>query len=453
MLLKFIIVFVSNRKYKFIRMKRIIKLTVLVFAISGLYLGLVGLVSKDCEKDIKDLRGKMEPWEKGAWETGAYRNVFLEAGYSQVEIDAKLANAYYDIFEGPERVYFEVGDSMAYISDLKNHDARTEGLSYGMMVAVQLNKKDVFDRLWRWTKKYMQHQDGVREAYFAWSVEPKTGKHNSEGSASDGELYFVTDLLFASNRWGNNTGINYYAEARRILDAMWSKDGTKGIWNIINIEHKQINFVPGDKGYDWTDPSYHLPAFFEIWAEYAKDGKEQFYRDCADTARVFLHRSCNSLTGLTADYTEFSGVPKKGSFTHTAFRFDSWRVPMNIAMDYSWFAKDKEWQQDYSKRIQNFLFCRGIDTFEDQFNVDGTIPDEVRQAGGYRKLRHSLGLVSTSAAASLMGTQAKSWQFVDAVWKAKLEPYPDGYFDPYYDGLLYLFSLMHLSGNYRIITP
>jgi oligosaccharide reducing-end xylanase len=62
-------------------------------------------------------------------------------------------------------------------------------------------------------------------------------------------------------------------------------------------------------------------------------------------------------------------------------------------------------------------------------------------------------LIATSAAASMMGTQAKSWQFVDAVWNAKLEPYEDGYFDPYYDGLLYLFSLMHLSGNYRIITP
>ena len=43
--------------------------------------------------------------------------------------------------------------------------------------------------------------------------------------------------------------------------------------------------------------------------------------------------------------------------------------------------------------------------------------------------------------------------FVHAIWNAKLEPYEDGYFDPYYDGILYLFSLMHLSGNYQIITP
>ena len=419
----------------------------------GIFLVSIGTVSGQCDKDISDPRGKMKPWEQGAWVTGKYRNVFLEAGYKQQDIDAKLTKAYHDVFEGPDRVYFEVGDSMAYVSDLKNHDARTEGLSYGMMVAVQLNKKDVFDRLWRWTKKYMQHQGGPRDAYFAWSVKPETGKHNSEGSASDGELYFITDLLFASNRWGNNTGINYYAEARRILDAMWSKDGTDGVKNVINVEQKKITFVPDNSGYNWTDPSYYLPAFFEIWAEYAKDGRDQFYRDCADSARIFLHRACVSQNGLNSDITDFSGAPRGFGRSKGSFRFDSWRVPMNIAMDYSWFAKDKEWKQDYCMRIQNFLYCRGIDSFEDQFNIDGTLPDFILPAGGYKKLRHSLGLVGTSAAASLMGTQAKSWKFIDAVWNAKLEPYSDGYFDPYYDGLLYLFSLMHLSGNYRIIIP
>jgi oligosaccharide reducing-end xylanase len=424
---------------------------ILLIALITLCFTLGATPTYDCKNDVNDPRGKMKPWEKGAWETGKYRNVFLEAGYRQEDIDAKLSRAYYDVFEGPNRVYFEVGDSMAYVSDLKNHDARTEGLSYGMMVAVQLNKKDVFDRLWRWTKKYMQHQGGPRDGYFAWSVNPKTGEHNSEGSASDGELYFVTVLLFASNRWGNNTGIDYYAEARRILDAMWSKDGSKGINNIIHVENKQISFVPETERYHLTDPSYCLTAFFEIWAQYANDGHERFYRECADKARAFLHEVCHPETGLNPDLTEYSGELPKEGFIPAAFRFDSWRVPMNIAMDYSWYAKDKEWQQDYCKRIQNFLFCRGIDTFEDQYNIDGTLPKWILPAGGYQKLRHSLGLVATSAAASIMGTQAKGWKFVDAVWNARLEPYEDGYFDPYYDGLLYLFSLMHLSGNYRII--
>ncbi len=175
-----------------------------------------------------------------AYASGTYKNQFKAAGYSRKASSSKLEKAYKDLFEGPGRIYFEVGDSMAYVSDLKNHDARTEGLSYGMMIAVQLNKKEVFDRIWRWSRKYLQHQDGPREGYFAWSINPKTMKKNAEGSASDGELYYITSLLFASNRWGNTTGIDYYAEARRILNAMWKKDGTGNIYNLINTDHKQI---------------------------------------------------------------------------------------------------------------------------------------------------------------------------------------------------------------------
>jgi len=397
-------------------------------------------------KGIKKIAGQ------GAFYSGVYPSLFLQAGYSQAAIDEKLTKAYHDVFEGPHKVYFEVGDSMAYVSDVKNHDARTEGLSYGMMIAVQLNKKDVFDRIWRWSKKYLQHQEGPREAYFAWSINPQTMRRNSEGSASDGELYFITDLLFASNRWGNNTGINYYGEARRILDAMWKKNGVGYIYNIINTEHKQITFTPEGDNYNWTDPSYDLPAFYEVWALYAKDGHEQFYKDCADTARAFLHRVCDPVTGLNPDNSEFSGKPH-GKWMKPAFRFDSWRVPMNIAMDYVWFRKDENWQEDYARRFQNFLRSKGINAFEDQFNLDGSRPDFILPAGNVKKLRHSLGLVATAAAVSLVNKDDKTFDFVHALWDAKLQPYDDGYFDPYYDGLLYIFSLMHLSGNYRIIKP
>jgi len=383
----------------------------------------------------------------------AQHNLFREAGYTQSAIDQKIAKTYHDIFEGPGRIYFEVGDSMAYVSDLKNNDARTEGLSYGMMIAVQLDKKEVFDRIWRWSKKYLQHQEGPREGYFAWSINPKTMQRNSEGSASDGELYFITSLLFAANKWGNNTGINYYNEARRILDAMWKKDGTGNIYNLINTDHKQITFVPEGDGHTWTDPSYHLPAFFEVWALYAKDGHEQFYKDCADTSRAFLHRACHPVTGLTSDYTDFSGAPHPTRWMPVGFRYDSWRVPMNIAMDYIWFGKDKTWQKDYAKRFQNFLRSKGMDTFGDQYNLDGSIPDFILKAGSTKKLRHSLGLVATAASLSLINKEDRSLDFVHALWNARLAPYEDGYFDPYYDGLLYLFALMHLSGKYRIITP
>lgn len=126
---------------------------------------------------------------------------------------------------------------------------------------------------------------------------------------------------------------------------------------------------------------------------------------------------------------------------------------MNIAMDYVWFGKDKTWQHAYANLFQGFLISKGIDKFEDQYNLDGSRPDFILKAGNVKKLRHSLGLVSTAGTASLMTLDNNSLDFVRALWTAKLEPYDDGYFDPYYDGLLYLFSLMHMSGKYQIIKP
>ena len=119
------------------------------------------LASCNNETPTSDPANKPQP--------GQTRNLLLEAGYTQEQIDAKLNEAFYNVFEGPNKVYFEVGDSMAYISDVKNHDVRTEGMSYGMMITVQWNKQDMFNRLWRWSQKYMQHQGGPRDGYFAWS--------------------------------------------------------------------------------------------------------------------------------------------------------------------------------------------------------------------------------------------------------------------------------------------
>jgi len=393
------------------------------------------------------------PWEKGGVDIGVYRNMFAEAGHTQSEIDSKINEIFHGLFHGPDKIYFEVEDSMAYISDIKNHDVRTEGMSYGMMAAVQLDKKDIFDRLWRWCKKYMQHSSGQREGYFAWSCKID-GTKNAEGSASDGELFFITSLIFASNRWGNDSGINYLADAQKILNNSMQKSGMKQVAPLINLEHKLITFTPDPWGGKFTDPSYHVPAFYEVWAKWADDGRSDFWKECATKSREYLHKAVHPATGLTSDYSGYDGASiGKGNLIGEAFRFDSWRVPMNIALDYSWSGKDGAWQREYADKIQNFFYSQGIDEYVDQYNPDGTQVAEILQAGDYKALRHSLGLVSTLATASLAATHCKSREFIDRLWNARHEPYPDGYFDAYYDGFLHLFAFMHLSGNYRIIEP
>lgn len=403
--------------------------------------------------EIERLGEERLPYTKGAFATRRYRNLFAELGYKQKDIDKKLKSVFESVFYGPDKVYFEVGDSMAYISDIKNHDVRTEGMSYGLMIAVQFDRKDIFDRLWRWSKKYMQHQEGLLKGYFAWSCQTD-GTRNAQGPASDGELYYVTSLIFASNRWGNSTGINYLAEAQNILNCSMQKIGMERVAPLINLEHQLITFTPDPFGGRFTDPSYHIPAFYEVWARWAEDGRSEFWRVCARKSREYLHKSIHPVTGLNPDYNNYDGTLLGSKrVIGDAFRFDSWRVPMNIALDYSWACADRKWQQEYGNKIQNFFYSQGIDSFVDQYNVDGTTVTELLGAGGYKKLRHSLGLVATTAAVSLVCTHDKSREFVDRLWDAKHVPYDDGYFDAYYDGLLRLFAFMHLSGNYRIIFP
>ena len=403
--------------------------------------------------EIERLGEERLPYTKGAFATRRYRNLFAELGYKQKDIDKKLKSVFESVFYVPDKVYFEVGDSMAYISDIKNHDVRTEGMSYGLMIAVQFDRKDIFDRLWRWGKKYMQHQEGPLKGYFAWSCKTD-GTRNAQGPASDGELYYVTSLIFASNRWGNSTGINYLAEAQNILDCSMQKIGMERVAPLINLEHQLITFTPDPFGGRFTDPSYHVPAFYEVWARWAEDGRSEFWRACARKSREYLHKSIHPVTGLNPDYNNYDGTLLGSKrVIGDAFRFDSWRVPMNIALDYSWACADRKWQQEYGNKIQNFFYSQGIDSFVDQYNVDGTTVTELLGAGGYKKLRHSLGLVATTAAVSLVCTHDKSREFVDRLWNVKHVPYDDGYFDAYYDGLLRLFAFMHLSGNYRIIFP
>lgn len=116
---------------------------------------------------------------KGAFYTGQYRNVFAELGHSQEEIAQKLKDAFHTVFYGPddEKFYFEAGDDMGYFEDTGNFDARTEGMSYAMMMCVQMDMKNEFDRVWKWARTYMYMEDGYNKGYFAWSCKT-TGEKN-----------------------------------------------------------------------------------------------------------------------------------------------------------------------------------------------------------------------------------------------------------------------------------
>ena len=152
-----------------------------------------------------------------------------------------------------------------------------------------------FDCLWKWTKKYMWMEEGENAGYFAWSVAPD-GTKNSYGPAPDGEEYFAMALFFAWKRWGDGEGIfEYSKEARDILRECIHKgeDGKPGhpMWN---PDNKLIKFVPG---WEITDPSYHLPHFYELFALWADEEDREFWKGFK-ASREYLKKACHPVTGL-----------------------------------------------------------------------------------------------------------------------------------------------------------
>ena len=244
----------------------------------------------------------------GAYKTGKYRNIFKEYGYPEEEIQKRVEDTFNTIFYGndDERFYHEAGDDMGYMEDTGNHDVRTEGMSYGMMVCVQLDKKAEFDRLWKWVRTYMYIEDGPAKNYFAWSCQTN-GKRNADGPAPDGEEYFAMALFFASKRWGDGDGIFCYSkEAQNILRECVHKGepGHSGepMWEPSN---KLIKFVTN---MDFSDPSYHLPHFYELFAQRAYEEDRDFWKEAAAASRAYLHSACHEKTGLSAEYADYPVV-------------------------------------------------------------------------------------------------------------------------------------------------
>lgn len=374
---------------------------------------------------------------KGAYYTGEYRNLFKEFGYKDEDIQKKLDDVYQTIFYGPEdeRFYHEVGDNMAYFEDTGNYDARTEGMSYGMMMCVQYDWKKEFDRLWKFTKTYMWMEDGENSGYFAWSVQPD-GTKNANGPAPDGEEFFAMALFFASNRWGDGEGIyNYSKEARAILHECVHKgeDGSPGypMWEPSN---KLIKFVPN---LDFTDPSYHLPHFYELFALWANEEDREFWKEAARASRQYLHKACHPVTGLAPEYAHYDGTPITKD-NRDRYYSDAYRVPANIGTDYAWFAAD-EWQRDCADKIQTFFCETARGKIDRVYQIDGTILDETAL--------HPVAIIATNAHASLAANNTKnSRECVELFWNTPLRKGDRRY----YDNCLYLFALLALSGNYKI---
>lgn len=304
-------------------------------------------------------------------------SLFEQCGYSREAIQARLERNWYEMFEGPDKIYWENDEGLGYVMDTGNHDVRTEGMSYAMMIAVQYGRKDVFDKLWGWVMKYMFMTEGL---------------HQGE----DGEGY-----------------------------PMW------------NPENHLIKFIPET---EWTDPSYHLPHFYEVFAERADEADRPFWAQAAKASREYLVTACHPQTGMNPEYSNYDGTPHVDERDHWHFYSDAYRTAGNIGLDCLWNGVVPD-LCDANARLQRFFLEHDRTCV---YAVDGTPVDET--------VLHPVGFIAATAEGSLAAMHSQEPDALDNAirWVRLLwdTPIRTGT-RRYYDNFLYAFAFLALAGEYR----
>lgn len=361
-------------------------------------------------------------------------NLLAAAGIAPKDIQNRIDETMAAIFSDPaERFYFETDGDAGYMMDTGNYDARTEGMSYGMMMAVQMDRKDLFDRLWTFSLRYMHNAEGVYTGYFAWSVKPD-GTRNSDGPAPDGEEYYAMALFFAAARWGEGKPpFDYAARARDILrHAVHQPELVRGGSAMWDEKTALIRFVPE---LPFSDPSYHLPHFYEKFTLLADGEDRPFWRRAAQASRAYLAKACHPLTGLAPEYAQYDGTPETAR-GHGDFFSDAYRVAMNIGLDSAWYGPRPEYKT-IADHLQRFLWDK-------EPYMTYTIGGAPKQPPAL----HPTAIIATAAAASLATDTPLSREWVLKFWRTP----PRTGERRYYDNCLYFFCLLMLGGAYRAYT-
>jgi len=374
----------------------------------------------------------------GAYYTGNYTSLFKTyLGKTDEEIASKMDKLWNHYFKGNkdnEAVYFEDG-SEAYIKDINNNDVRSEGMSYGMMICVQTNHKTEFDKLWKWAKNHMWHKGDGWDGYFAWQCYD-SGQQKDPNCAPDGEMYFMMSLLFAANRWHDD---QYMEDAQYILKRMWDNPNH----SLFNQQHNIITFQPQGNESNFSDPSYDLPAFVDLFSRWSTTNKDR-WAAAAEATRTHLYKSSNTKSGLFSDYNNFDGTPHGVSYNSNAekYMYDAMRCAMNFGMDYYLFGKDASRQEEMAKRLIDFFDNNGYKNA--RFNWDGSNPSE----------SYTLGEAGANAVACYALVNDPSYE---SKIKTNLKKAWDGSLMTgqyrYYDGLVHYLAMLHLSGYFRIWKP
>jgi oligosaccharide reducing-end xylanase len=336
----------------------------------------------------------------GCTPPAAYNNLFISLlGETQTASDAKLAAAWGQLFNPSNAntiFYTGPGTGEAYVEDIADNAVRSEGQSYGMMIALQLNYQTEFDELWTFVENHMW-----QGSIIAWQTNT-SGAVTGSGGAPDGDEWFAAALVFAHYRWGDTSGkYNYGTEAQKVLNLVRTND--------FSSTYTLVRYYSGTDS-NGTDASYMLPAYYQTWACF-DTANAAFWNKAVTNTRAWLQTAAGT-TGNIGDQSTFAGVTTNSSGD------DKLRTVANFMSDYNFFHADP-FEATYASEYATWVTSNN---------------------NGSTAMLACNGLLGFG----LPAASGKPW--VQSLWNVAI---PTGEYR-YYDGALYTIALLHVSGAFHL---
>ncbi len=321
---------------------------------------------------------------------------------------------------------------------LEANSTVSEGIAYGMLIAVYMADQSLFDALWKYEQLKLDDK-GLMDWYISADGEKRLGT----GAASDADEDMAWALLMADRQWGGkgSLGDSYLNIAQKQIDLVYNHE----------IQDDKL-LKPGDGWGGWStvNPSYFAPSYYRAFAKATGNDK---WNDVLQTSYDVLEKSLNSANknldnGLVPAWCTSDGSPNAGAWMDgtapTHYQYDSCRTPFRIGLDYCQTGEPRA--QSYVAKTSQFFSGIGAKQIVDGYNLDGT-PRPQYQGG---------------QSAAFVGPAV-----VGAMSSANFLPFiQDGYDNvatmsllvggDYYDESWTVLSLLMLSGNfldYTALTP
>jgi endo-1,4-beta-D-glucanase Y len=324
------------------------------------------------------------------------------------------------------------GSGMRVQRPQNNNDTVSEGIAYGMLIAVYMDDKALFDGLWT----YWQTSPNPAPL-MNWNLSSGGGVIGS-GSATDADEDAAYALYLAGKQWGGTYGTS----AKSMITAIWNSD----------IEASTLAVKGGStfsgSGSALTNPSYFAPAYYRVFAQVDTAHNWMGVVNTAYTylANIVAHGSANGLVPAwcsnTCDNAGGGSYPQNNEY-----QYDAHRVPWRIGLDACWNNESR------AKTYVNLVAgtsgffgtaaASGLGSLADIYQTSGT-KDSAAKSNSM-SLIGAMGVGAMAAGNSALA--ARAYRFLlDATYS----PDPVGAVAAYtyYNATVGLLAALTMSGNF-----